>query len=122
MSQRSVVADLLVTRRQEEDATGRLAELEEQFVQQLDETERYKQEVQALHQLVACFKRECDAKGIKPDFPRALEPHVQRLYAKVPPSHAQPAASARPKDGCVAATPAPHCTLPLRAISHGARC
>ena len=47
----AVVTDLLVTRRREEDATGRLAELEEQFVQQLDETERYKQEVQALQQL-----------------------------------------------------------------------
>ena len=95
----AVVTDLLVTRRREEDATGRLAELEEQFVQQLDETERYKQEVQALQQLVACFKQECDANGIKPNFPPALQAHAQRLYAKAAPPQAQ-AANTRPKDGC----------------------
>lgn len=97
----TVVTDLLITRRREEDATGRLAELEEQFVQQLDETERYKQEVQVLQQLVACFKQECDAKGIKPNFPPSLEAHAQRLYAHAGLPQAQ-ASNARPKDGCEA--------------------
>ena len=127
MSQ-SVVRDLLITRRQEEDATGRLAELEEQFVQQLDETERYKLEVQALQQLIACFKQECDAKGITPDFPPGLEPHVQRLYgttqaAAEPSAHAQPVAAPnqRPKDGCATlplppTPPAPHIPRPPAAM------
>ena len=97
----AVVTDLIITRRREQDATGRLAELEEAYVQQLDENERYKQEIQVLQQLVACFKQECDLKGIKPNFPPALEPHARRLYAQASPPQAQ-VANARPKDGCEA--------------------
>ena len=111
-------AKALITARQEEDATGRLAELEEQFVQKLDESDRYKQEAEALKQVVSCFKQACDAKGITPDFPAALAPLVQRLYADQGASGGGGAAAggaaadgALPKDGS-AFPPPPHPTRP----------
>ena len=75
-----------------------LADLEEDYVKRIDENEKLQQEIQVLQQLVACFKQECDLKGIKPSFPPALEPHAQRLYA----SPQAQAGNTRPKDGCEA--------------------
>ena len=114
-------AKALITARQEEDATGRLAELEEQFVQKLDESDRYKQEAEALKQVVSCFKQACDAKGITPDFPAALAPLVQRLYADQGASGSGGAAGgaaadgALPKDGD--SVPHPHPTPPDRRLT-----
>jgi hypothetical protein len=95
----AVLTDLIITRRREQDASGRLADLEEEYVKTIDERDKLMRDIQAMQQLVACFKQECDRAGIKPSFPPALEAHARRLYAKAAPPQGQ-AANTRPKDGC----------------------
>lgn len=121
----SVLTELIIARRREEDATGRLAELETSFVQQIDEMDRCREEIKMLQQLVVCFKQECDAKGIKPRFPPALESYAQHFYAKA--ASSQPQTNARPKDGCeIVRTSRPLCHCKglchsscVRARAHG---
>eukprot|EP01047_Picozoa_sp_COSAG01_P046035 COSAG01_NODE_4290_length_5170_cov_2.814829_3_plen_183_part_00 len=70
-----------VSYRREQDASGRLAELEEQFVVQLDEVEALKREQALMVQTLQVFKAACDAAGIVPEFPPEVEAVRARLYS-----------------------------------------
>ena len=70
-----------VVHQREQDASGRLAEMEEQFVVQLDELAALKRERHAMITMLECFKRACDANDIEPEFPASVEAVRATLYS-----------------------------------------